>query len=54
MVSLESLPNEILVKIVLMASHKEARKGGYEIDHDYVLDVISKVSKRFEGIADEQ
>lgn len=52
--SLESLPNEILVKIVFMASHKEDWRGGYEIDYGYVVNVISKVSKRFEAVAADQ
>ena len=54
MASLESLPNEILVKIVFLASHKEDCWGGYEIDYDFVVNVIRKVSRRFEDIADDQ
>ena len=47
-----SLPNEILSKIVHLAAtvwHEYSQE--LEIDHDFIVDVISKISTRFKDIA---
>lgn len=56
--TLGSLPDKIIVKIVKMAaSLRETRDiqervpFGYEYDHDFVIEVVAKISKRFGKIA---
>ena len=52
--NIDSLPNEILSKIVYFASSKGDRyTGEYQIDHEFIVDVISKVSTRFKDIASD-
>ena len=50
MSSLDSLPDEVILEIIKMA----ARPGGdwrVEYDHDFLVDVISRVSLRFRRLA---
>ena len=59
--TLGSLPYKILLKIVKMAaSLRETRNiqefpekvpFSYEYDHDFLIEVVAKISKRFRGIA---
>ena len=49
--TLESLPNEILVKIVTMACYDKDWGVAYEINYPFIINVISTVSKRFEDVA---
>ena len=47
-----SLPNEILSKIVYFAANTvDSDTREHKIDHEFIIDVISKVSNRFEDIA---
>ena len=51
-VTIESLPNELLQKIIILAASDKVSSGGkLRINHEYLLDVISKVSERFKVIA---
>ena len=54
MTNIYSLPNEILSKIVhLAATKRNIHSGEHEIDHDFIVDVISNVSIRFKDIASD-
>ena len=54
MTNIYSLPNEILSKIVFFAvAERSEYSGELEIDHDFIVDVISKVSTRFKNIASD-
>ena len=51
---IDSLPNEILSKIVFFAvSGVDEDRGEHQIDHEFIIDVISKVSTRFKDIASD-
>ena len=50
--NIDSLPNEILSKIVYFAASRVSR-GKHKIDHKFIIDVISKVSTRFKDIASD-
>ena len=51
---IDSLPNEILSKIVYFAaSGVNEETGKHKIDHEFIVDVISKVSTRFKDIASD-
>lgn len=51
-VTIESLPNELLQKIIILAASDKVSSGGkLRINHECLLDVISKVSERFKVIA---
>ena len=50
--SIDSLPNEILRKIVFLATfEKKEHAKELKMDHKFIVDVISKVSTRFKDIA---
>ena len=52
--TIDSLPNEILRKIVHFAVHEQnKRTEKYEINHKIIVDVISKVSNRFRDLASD-
>ena len=52
--NIDSLPNEILSKIVYFAaSEVDEDKGEHKIDHEFIVDVISNVSTRFKDIASD-
>ena len=54
MTNIYSLPNEILSKIVHLAATKRCEYSEeLKIDHDFIVDVISKVSTRFKDIASD-
>ena len=49
-VTFDSLPDEILLKIVkLAASQPSSNRPRY--DHNYLLDVVGNISLRFRGVA---
>ena len=54
MANIYSLPNEILSKIVYFAANEvdEVREE-HQLDHDFIVDVINKVSTRFNDIASD-
>ena len=52
--NIDSLPNEILSKIVYFAaSGVDEYTGEHKIDHEFIIDVISKVSTRFKDITSD-
>ena len=52
--NIDSLPNEILSKIVYFAASRvDEDTGEHQIDHEFIIDVISKVSTRFKNIASD-
>ena len=51
---IESLPNELLQKIIRLAASDGVSAGGKpRINHEFLLDVISNVSQRFKVIASD-
>ena len=54
--TINSLPDEILMKIIQMATRKVAGFNGEKIlvDHIYLIDVIGQVSKRFKKIVSDK
>ena len=51
---IDSLPNEVLSKIVYFAANEvDEETGEDKIDHKFIVDVISKVSTRFKDIASD-
>ena len=54
MANIYSLPNEILSKIVYFAANEvDEDREEHQIDHDFIVDVINKVSTRFNDIASD-
>ena len=58
-ISIDSLPNEILRKILYFAVHEQNKPRNikqtkkYDINHKNIVDVISKVSNRFKDIVSD-
>ena len=48
--SLDSLPDEVILEIIKMAA-SPGWDWRFEYDHDFLVDVISKVSLRFRRLA---
>ena len=54
--SIESLPNELLQKIIILAASDEvpvAVGDRQRLNYEYLVDVIGQVSKRFNAIASD-
>ena len=51
MTSFDSLPDEIVLTVIKMASLRDVEKYGDRHDHDFLVDVICNVSVRFRRLS---
>ena len=51
MASFDSLPNELVLKIVKMSTEEPIDLFGRKYDHDFLVDILCKVSSRFKQMA---
>ena len=50
MTSFDSLPDELILKIVKMAAEEPIDLFGRKYDHDFLVDVLSKISVQFKRV----